>query len=130
MERLTNKYCSGDEYYMNCPEDCDIDDCGGCIKFDTLVNKLGEYEDAEEHGLLVRLPCKVGDAIFYLNPFGEIENGRITMIQQKANGTWKFRVTTDFSHDVTTDAFGTAIFLTRAEAEAALTQEGQADGTT
>lgn len=90
-----------------------------------VYDKLADYEDAEEQGLLVRLPCKVGDAIFYLNPFGEIENGRITMIQQKANGTWKFRVTTDFSHDVTTDAFGKTIFLTRAEAEAALKGDGE-----
>ena len=27
-------------------------------------NKLAEYEDAEEQGLLLRLPCKVGDIVF------------------------------------------------------------------
>lgn len=30
-------------------------------------NKLGAYEDAEEQGLLLRLPCKVGDAAYYLH---------------------------------------------------------------
>lgn len=88
-----------------------------------IADKLAAYEDAEEQGLLVRLPCKVGDALYYLNPFDEIENCKITMIQQKADGTWKFRVTTDFSHDVTTDAIGKTVFFTRAEAEAALKGE-------
>nr|DAT28758.1 MAG TPA: hypothetical protein [Caudoviricetes sp.] len=27
-------------------------------------NKLAEYEDLEEQGLLVRLPCKVGDTMY------------------------------------------------------------------
>ena len=85
-----------------------------------LLDKLADFEDAEEQGLLIRLPCKVGDTVYYLNPFDEIENGKITMIQQKADGTWKFRVTTDFSRDVTTDAIGKTLFLSREEAEAVL----------
>ena len=31
------------------------------------VNKLQEYEDAEEKGLLVHLPCKVGDTVYELS---------------------------------------------------------------
>ena len=31
------------------------------------VDKLTEYENAEEQGLLLRLPCKVGDTIFEIN---------------------------------------------------------------
>lgn len=27
--------------------------------------KLKEYEDAEEQGLLARLPCKIGDVLYY-----------------------------------------------------------------
>ena len=33
-------------------------------KYFEILNKLGEYEDAEEQGLLLRLPCKVGDAVY------------------------------------------------------------------
>ena len=29
-----------------------------------LFNKLKEYEDAEEQGLLLRLPCRVGDVLW------------------------------------------------------------------
>ena len=30
-----------------------------------LYNKLAEYEDAEEEGRLVELPCKVGDTVYF-----------------------------------------------------------------
>lgn len=29
-----------------------------------IINKLCDYENAEEQGLLVRLPCKVGDTMY------------------------------------------------------------------
>ena len=29
-----------------------------------VLNRLAEYEDAEEQGLLLKLPCKVGDDIY------------------------------------------------------------------
>lgn len=38
------------------------------------MNALAEYEDLEEQGLLVRLPCKVGDTVWVvtspINVFG------------------------------------------------------------
>mgnify|MGYP001775529419 CR=1 FL=1 len=41
------------------------------------LNRLAEYEDAEEQGLLLRLPCKVGDSYFAIKKFcdehGELE---------------------------------------------------------
>ena len=37
-----------------------------------LFNRLKEYEDAEEQGLLLRLPCKVGDTVYCFTPFCEI----------------------------------------------------------
>ena len=39
-------------------------------------NKLAEYEDLEEQGLLARLPCKVGDMLWY-NVFGYLESYEI-----------------------------------------------------
>lgn len=40
-------------------------------------NKLAEYEDLEEQGRLLRLPCKVGDAVYVVtspfNVFDDIE---------------------------------------------------------
>ena len=33
----------------------------------TAIEKLATYEDLEEQGLLVRLPCKVGDMVYRVN---------------------------------------------------------------
>ena len=43
------KYCNND--LENCPTIVDV------------LEKLAEYEDAEEQGLLLRLPCRLGDII-------------------------------------------------------------------
>lgn len=39
---------------------------------DNALEKLSEYEDAEEKGILMRLPCNVGDAVFVLCECGMI----------------------------------------------------------
>ena len=60
MERLTkhgSNYCEKAGCYSNTPCDC-LDK--------RTYNKLMEYEDAEEQGLLVRLPCKVGSNVYKL----------------------------------------------------------------
>lgn len=41
-------------------EDC----CCYCDILQKMVNKLGKYEDLEEQGLLLKLPCKPGDAVY------------------------------------------------------------------
>lgn len=40
---------------------------------ENYIDKLAQYEDAEESGLLVRLPCKVGDTVYWVpNLSGDI----------------------------------------------------------
>lgn len=59
MERLTERNPSwiDDELWERaCEPDCE--------EIDSVYRKLKDYEDAEEQGLLLRLPCKVGDKIF------------------------------------------------------------------
>ena len=41
-----------------------------------ILEKLADYEDLEEQGLLVRLPCKVGDMLWY-NILGYTESYEI-----------------------------------------------------
>lgn len=62
MERLTQYTGDGENYESINPIDpiCEY----GKINLQVLENKLGTYEDAEEQGLLLRLPCKVGDIVF------------------------------------------------------------------
>lgn len=49
-------------HYTNCEE-------GYCA-----MEKLAAYEDAEEQGLLLRLPCKVGDTVYVDSTILPIEN--------------------------------------------------------
>ena len=61
MERLT-QWIGEDEDRRAIPRpDIRSNGHGRCC------NKLAEYEDAEKQGLLVRLPCKVGDAVYRVN---------------------------------------------------------------
>ena len=64
MERLTEKHFAEKGYYLKCSEMCEKMDCSFCEHDSDAVDKLGEYEDAEEQALLVRLPCKVGDTVY------------------------------------------------------------------
>lgn len=76
MERLTERYKDsiantilirecGDKL---CKDICgDIEcDCSKC-ELEKALEKLAIYEDLEEQGLLVRLPCKVGDTVYRVN---------------------------------------------------------------
>ena len=63
MERLTETiYKKG---YCNSKIGCK-DDCEQCEHFETMVDRLAYYEDLEEQGLLLRLPCKVGDMLYVM----------------------------------------------------------------
>lgn len=44
----------------------------GAIKqFEKCLRKLCEYEQAEADGLLVRLPCKIGDTVYIADGWGK-----------------------------------------------------------
>lgn len=63
MERLTerNPLWIDDELWESaCEPDCE--------EVDAVYRKLKEYEDAEEQGVLLRLPCGIGTTVF------EVEN--------------------------------------------------------
>lgn len=68
-----------------------------------FYNKLKEYEDLEEQGLLLKLPCKVGDTV-YLKYDGKVVPRTADM--QFLGVLW--------------DDYGKEWFLTQEEAEAKL----------
>lgn len=70
MERLTQWVDDGDS--KKAIPRVDIRNNG----HNKCCNKLAEYEDLEEQGLLVRLPCKVGDMLWY-NILGYTESYEI-----------------------------------------------------
>lgn len=64
MERLTERERNVDGTGVAKEEITD-----GLLKpfADKILTKLAVYEDLEEQGLLVRLPCKVGDTVYRVN---------------------------------------------------------------
>lgn len=38
-------------------------------KYKKAVIKLAKFEDAVENGIYIKLPCKVGDTIYYVSPY-------------------------------------------------------------
>ena len=73
MERLTKLNGNGEYYFPACWRKCkgNPQDCDHCPEDDKICQKLGEYEDAEESGLMVRLPCKVGSTVWVSPNNGE-----------------------------------------------------------
>lgn len=63
MERLTKTYSDGTHGAS------DSLPCGE-NSYDyknLLIERLGKYEDLEEQGRIVKLPCKVGDVVYRIN---------------------------------------------------------------
>lgn len=61
MKRLTEKD------YSVCTDCAGIGHCSHDCEYRLIYNRLAEYEDMEEQGLLLRLPCKPGDTVYWLN---------------------------------------------------------------
>lgn len=101
-----------------------------------LYGKLKPYADAEEQGLLVRLPCKVGDTLYAptRNIVSEFRIIRFEIGGYDKHYLWvnwylKKGMTGNFRIDVIpAEEIGKTVFLTREEAESTL-KEGQDDGT-
>lgn len=136
MERLTNrnygeishtgriipysKHCIG----------CITKDCD-CGIVEDMVKKLANYEDLEEQGRLIKLPCKVGDTV-YVNGVlgcGEAERYRVIRVDYHSTlgtGRNEFYIEAllcadpDSSIAFYDKQFGKTVFLTKAEAEAKL----------
>lgn len=83
MERLTKRIEDENTLLTEvgdtaCKCFCDNYTLSGCWECPVgkAIEKLADYEDAEEQGLLVRLPCKVGDTV-WSNDFGYPESYEI-----------------------------------------------------
>ena len=122
MERLT--VYTGCRYDVYDPIDTKYDFSE--INLQKLIDKLAHYEDLEESGRLVVLPCKVGDTVYIVDEKfpAEIEEIRI-----HPQGIFFEYVQFDRSYELTEvwdcgsfciDDIGKTVFLTREEAEAAL----------
>ena len=106
--------------------------CGTC-EVKMLFNKLKEYEDLEEQGLLLRLPCKVGDTLYYISD-GFIKPCTVETIfisdYTDKDGNCSYMAEIHFDREdcpyVSTEIYftdiGKTVFLTKEEAEKKLNE--------
>lgn len=86
--------------------------------YNEVINKLAAYEDAEDQGRLVVLPCKVGDTFFFLS---ETIHGELYVAQSRVSN---IVITGDALMIVDSDGcYHYTYWFTRAETEAALKGE-------
>jgi hypothetical protein len=139
MERLTKITEIGNAYFPKCFEEpcCGMGECidDRCSLMLDACKKLAEYEQLEEQGLLVRLPCKVGDMVWVvtspINVFGydeydgdaeyEVYESFLSSVSYYASGE-QFRIYAKVTNSFIVAYFrecdfGESIFLTREDAE-------------
>ena len=87
------------------------------------LRKLKDYEDLDEQGRLVKLPCKVGDTV-YVPTRDFISELRIVHISISKNNTFFHWMLNDGIYQnldgFSVDKIGKTVFLTKSEAEAKL----------
>lgn len=94
-----------------------------------IIEKLADYEDAEEQGLLLRLPCKVGDTVYLVLKYHKPSLYELKVIDIILRDNELYFDLVDicdeeYSTPISTDDFGKCVFLTREEAEKALADMG------
>lgn len=122
MDRLTGRDAYGDivaneEMQIIASRGTTYDDLHNIINH--LAEKLCEYEDLEEKGNLLRLPCKVGDIVWYADNEIKIESIKIqeksSIVYQGSSINGGYGKLWFNSSDL-----GKTVFLTEAEAYAKL----------
>lgn len=119
MERLTKKYSDGTHGAAdNLP-------CGeNSYEYKgLLLEALGKYEDLEEQGRLLRLPCRPNDIVYRINKVGRVPI--IKMAVERIvlfDKSYALEVTDEYGGQLLflADDIGRVIYITREEAEAKL----------
>lgn len=74
----------------------------------------------------IQLPAYIGQQVWVVNAWRgswgysvEVKEGKVSMLQQKVDKSWKFRVShSGYVSDFTPDDFGTRVFENKPDAEA------------
>lgn len=140
MERLTKRNEYGVYYpYCDSAKGCG-GHCASCEFERKITKKLADYEDAEEQGLLLRLPCKVGTELFAV-----LNKCRAMVVSEEdcddelnclecpykkqfvvtPVSATKDVLTDEYFSKVPTYIWGKTLFATQEEAEQALKQMGE-----
>lgn len=127
MERFTEKFKDGrniirkgitDVFYVGF----------GRFFYGEAVDRIAEYEDLEEQGKLLKLPCAVGDTVYEVQEIRKrIQQYEITAAHVDRFGKWYFYWRLKDGQGIygrvagfSESYLGVKVFFTREEAEAAL----------
>lgn len=141
MERLTNRNYGEISHtgriipYSTHCIGCITRDCD-CGIVEDMVKKLANYEDLEEQGRLIKLPCKVGDTVWdndYGRPcaytitafsFGECEEYICEPVTTKEVVFYYTNSSGSITGSFAESEIGKSVFLNKSEAESKLKEWG------
>lgn len=111
MERLTNIGSNGEIWIT------DNDETRRFGRKEIAYKKLAKYEDLEKQGLLLRLPCNIGDTVYAIDGKNiqtlkakndiALISGRLCIFAENSN----------YADYICYDDLGKTVFLTQEEAE-------------
>ena len=113
MERLTKRSANGTGIYAT--------PSGEPVKWENnrhnVLQKLADYEDLEEQGRLVKLPCKIGTEVYDITWWDNVQEKVVVKGKAYYRTVHKHKMTKlPFTYsDI--DDFGKTVFLTKSEAE-------------
>lgn len=118
MERLTKRSENGVAIYST--------PSGEPIKWENnrnkVLQKLAEYEDLEEQGRFLKLPCAVGDTVYVKMQFGGIAEAEVRDFTFFLSCGFCIVVTSDKfdKQNIPFSEFGKTVFLSKLEVDRAL----------
>lgn len=105
--------------YGHMSYDCQLEEGNELLK--SALDKLAMYEDLEEQGRLLKLPCKIGDTVWNYSCFG-LRDYKVTYMGFDKDGLLYFDCESGITYSFRCylKDFKDKIFLTKSEAEAKL----------
>lgn len=89
--------------------------------YESIYEKLRKYEDVEEQGLLLKLPCKVGDTVYAIgfnNKPVVYESVVLSILITEKEIVFNVKVDEfEINSQLKQSMFGKTVFLTKEEAE-------------
>ena len=113
MERLTRRSANGTGVYAT--------PSGEPVKWEdnrhNVLQKLADYEDLEEQGRLVKLPCKIGTEVYDITWWDNVQEKVVVKGKTYYRTIHKHKVSKSTFGYTDIDDFGKTVFLTKSEAE-------------
>ena len=116
MERLTRRSANGTGVYAT--------PSGEPVKWENnrhnVLQKLADYEDLEEQGRLVKLPCKIGTKVYNITWWDDVQEKVVVKGKTYYRTIHKHKVSKSTFGYTDIEEIGKTVFLTKSEAEAKL----------